>query len=163
MEPDLSKIADKKNKNLIIIIASFFYTGYFPKGSGTFATLCFLPFYYFLFRNMPWQLYLGITVALYFIGVWASNYAAVIFNDEDPSKVVIDEVVGFLITMFLIPFSWKAMIVGFFLARILDIIKPFPAYQIQGWHGGNGIMADDAVSGIYGWLLMLGLIYLKII
>ncbi len=150
-------------RNVYIIISTFFYTGYFPKGSGTFATFCFLPFYYFIFRDMnPW-LYASITIGLYFIGVWASNYAAVIFDDEDPSKVVIDEVVGFLITMFLIPFTWKRLIVGFFVARILDIIKPWPAYQAQSFRGGNGIMLDDAISGFQGLALMWILIYFKVL
>jgi phosphatidylglycerophosphatase A len=150
-------------RQIIILISTFFYTGYLPKGSGTFATLCFLPFYYFLFRNMHPALYFSITAGLYFIGVWASNYAAVIFKDDDPSEVVIDEVVGYLITMFMIPFTWKRMIVGFFVARILDIIKPFPAYQAQSLRGGNGIMADDAISGVQGLALMWILIYFKIL
>ena len=150
-------------RQIIILISTFFYTGYLPKGSGTFATLCFLPFYYFLFRDMNPALYLTITLGLYFIGVWASNYAAVIFNEKDPHKVVIDEVVGYLITMMFIPFTWKRMIVGFFICRILDIIKPFPAYQAQSLRGGNGIMADDAISGLQGWIIMWVLIYLGVL
>lgn len=150
-------------RKFMIAFTTFFYTGYFPRGSGTVATAAFVPFYYFLFRTMnPW-LYAAITITLYFLGVWASNYAAVIFMDEDPSQVVIDEVVGFLITMFMIPFTWKRLIVGFFVARILDIIKPFPAYQAQALRGGNGIMADDAISGFQGLALMWILIFFKII
>jgi phosphatidylglycerophosphatase A len=150
-------------RKIIIIFTTFFYTGYFPKGSGTVATAAFVPFYFLFFKAMnPW-LYASITIALYFLGVWASNYAAVIFKDEDPSQVVIDEVVGFLITMFMIPFTWKRLIVGFFVARILDIIKPFPAYQSQALRGGNGIMADDAISGFQGLALMWILIYFKAI
>jgi phosphatidylglycerophosphatase A len=53
--------------------------------------------------------------------------------------------------------------VGFFVARILDIIKPFPAYQSQALRGGNGIMADDAISGFQGLALMWILIYFKAI
>lgn len=150
-------------KHVYLSIATFFYTGYFPKGSGTFATACFLPFYYFLFRDMNPYLYAGITVALYFIGVWASNYAEAILKKEDPSEVVIDEVVGFLITMFLIPYSFKAMMVGFVVARVLDILKPFPAYQSQALRGGNGIMMDDTISGIYGWILMILLVHFKVL
>jgi phosphatidylglycerophosphatase A len=108
-------------------------------------------------------LYASITIGLYFIGVWASNYAAAIFDEEDPSKVVIDEVVGFMITMFMIPFTWKRLVVGFFVARILDIIKPWPAYQAQAFRGGNGIMADDAISGFQGLALMWILIAFKVI
>jgi phosphatidylglycerophosphatase A len=150
-------------RQIIILISTFFYTGYLPKGSGTFATLCFLPIYYFCFRNMHPALYFSITLGLYFLGVWASNYAAAIFNEKDPHKVVIDEVVGYLITMMFIPFTMKRMIAGFFIARVLDIIKPFPAYQAQAFRGGNGIMADDAISGVQGCILMWALIYFKIL
>jgi len=150
-------------RQLFIIISTFFYTGYFPKGSGTFATFCFLPFYYFLFRNMNPVLYCFITVALFFIGIWASNYASAIFKSKDPHEVVIDEVVGFLITMIFIPYTLKRMIVGFFVARILDIIKPFPAYQSQVLRGGNGIMVDDAITGVYGNILLWVLIFFKIL
>ncbi len=150
-------------RNFIIIFTSFFYTGYLPKGSGTFATLCFLPVYYFLFKDLHPAVYISITAGLFFLGIWASNYAIVIFKSDDPHKVVIDEVVGFLITMVLIPFTLKRMVVGFFIARILDIIKPWPAYQSQKLHGGTGIMADDAISGAYGNILMWILIFFKII
>jgi len=150
-------------KKIQLIIATFFYAGYLPKGSGTFAVFCFLPFYYFLFRNMNPYLYAAITAGLYFTGIWVSNYAAVYFREKDPSEVVIDEVVGFLITMFLITFTWKRLITGFFLARILDIIKPFPAYQAQALPGGNGIMADDAISGVQGCILMWVMIYFKVL
>ena len=150
-------------RNVYMIIATFFYTGYFPKGSGTFATACFLPFYYFFFREMNPYLYAVITIAIYFIGVWASNYAEAILKKEDPSEVVIDEVLGYLVTMFLIPYSFKAMIVGFIICRILDIIKFFPAYQAQSFRGGNGIMADDAIAGVQGWIIMIALVYFKVI
>ncbi|MBP7791869.1 MAG: phosphatidylglycerophosphatase A [Candidatus Goldbacteria bacterium] len=150
-------------RNFIIIFTSFFGTGYFPKGSGTFATFCFLPVYYFLFRNMPPIIYLSVILVLIFLGIWASNYAIVIFKSDDPHKVVIDEVVGFLITMFFIPYSLKRLVIGFFIARILDIIKPWPAYQSQKLRGGNGIMADDVIAGIYGNILMWVLIFFKII
>lgn len=150
-------------RHFIIIFTSFFYAGYFPKGSGTFATLCFLPFYYFIFKDLHPTVYLSITAVIFFMGIWASNYAIVIFKSNDPHKVVIDEIVGFLITMFLIPYSFKRMVAGFFIARILDIIKPWPAYQSQKLYAGNGIMADDAISGIYGNIFMWILIFFKII
>ncbi len=150
-------------KNLIIIISTFFYTGYFPFAPGTFATICFLPLYYFLFKDLHPVIYLILTIILYFAGVITSSYAAVIFNKKDPGKVVIDEVVGFLITMLFIPFTIKRMIAGFFIARILDIVKPFPARQLEVLKAGNGIMIDDAISGIYGNIILWILIFFKVI
>lgn len=150
-------------RNLIIIISTFFYSGYFPFAPGTFATLCFIPFYYFLFKELHPALYLIVTITLYFLGVWSSGYASVIFNKKDPSKVVIDEVVGFLITMLFIPFTVKRMIIGFLVARILDIIKPYPARKLEVLRAGNGIMIDDAISGIYGNIILWLLIFFKVI
>ena len=119
-------------RKFMIAFTTFFYTGYFPRGSGTVATAAFVPFYYFLFRTMnPW-LYAAITITLYFLGVWASNYAAVIFKDEDPSQVVIDEVVGFLITMFMIPFTWKRTDRGFFHGKDTGYHKTIPGVPGPG-------------------------------
>lgn len=152
-----------KMRNLIIIISTFFLTGYFPFASGTFATLCFLPFYYFFFKNLSPVTYFVITVLLYFLGVWSSSYATTIYNKKDPSKVVVDEIVGFLVTMMFIPYTLNRMIVGFFISRILDIIKPFPARKLESLRAGNGIMIDDVISGIYGNILMWLLIFFKIL
>jgi len=150
-------------RNLIIIISTFFLSGYFPFAPGTFATLCFLPFYYLFFKDLPLIVYFVITVFLYFLGVWSSNYASAIYNKKDPSKVVIDEVVGFLVTMMFIPYTLNRMIAGFLIARVLDIIKPFPARQLEKLRAGNGIMIDDVISGIYGNILMWILIFFKIL
>ena len=152
-----------KMRNLIIVISTFFYSGYFPFAPGTFATLCFIPFCYFFFSKLNPVLYLIFTIILYFIGVWSSGYASVIFNKKDPGKVVIDEVVGFLITMLFIQFTTERLIAGFFIARILDIIKPYPARQLEILKAGNGIMVDDAVSGIYGNILLWILIFFKVL
>ena len=150
-------------RHVHIIISTFFYSGFSPFAPGTAGTLAFLPFYWLFFSKLGWYYYVPALIVIYFAGVWSSNYAAVIFKEKDPGKVVIDEVAGYMITMLFIPFTLKRMIVGFFIARILDIIKPYPARQLEGLRGGNGIMADDAMSGIYGNILMWVLIWFKII
>jgi phosphatidylglycerophosphatase A len=146
-------------KKMIIIISSFFYTGYFPKGSGTVATLAFLPFYYFLLRNAPVWAYVLVTVIVFLVGVWSSNYAVVIHNEKDPHKVVIDEVAGYLVTMMFIPYTGTRMIIGFFASRIFDIIKLFPARQAEALPAGTGIMVDDVIAGVqanlFMWILIL--------
>ncbi len=68
--------------------------------------------------------------------------------------MVIDEVAGQLITLFLIPFSWLTLVAGFVIFRALDIIKPAPARQAERLHGGWGIMMDDVLAGIYGNLFL---------
>jgi phosphatidylglycerophosphatase A len=101
-----------------------------------------------------------IFLGLGFLGVIASSRAENYFSEKDPSQIVIDEVVGFLITMFMIPFSWPILLIGFVLNRVLDIWKPFPARQSQQLPGGWGIMVDDFISGFYSNLLLWGMLYL---
>ena len=71
------------------------------------------------------------------------------FGTTDPGQGVIDEVVGMLITFYAIPLGWIALLAGFVLFRIFDIIKPYPAARFEYLPGGLGMMADDAVAALY--------------
>ncbi len=101
-----------------------------------------------------WMVYLAVIIVVTLAGVWASGVTERTGGISDPSYVVIDEVAGQLITLFLLPFSWKILIAGFFLFRIFDIIKPFPGRQAEKLHGGWGIMMDDVIAGVYGNLVL---------
>jgi phosphatidylglycerophosphatase A len=65
-----------------------------------------------------------------------------------------------LITVFMIPVGWVGLLVGFLLFRALDVVKPFPARQLERLHGGLGVMADDAMAAVYANLLLRGAYYL---
>ena len=93
-------------------------------------------------------------VLLFVVGCWAGTVAERHYGRTDPGAVVVDEVIGMLLTLWLIPVTWKGALVGFLLFRVFDIVKPFPARQCERLHGGLGIMADDAVAGIYGNLAL---------
>ncbi|PKL92165.1 MAG: phosphatidylglycerophosphatase A [Candidatus Goldiibacteriota bacterium HGW-Goldbacteria-1] len=149
-------------RQLIIIFTSFFYTGYAPKASGTVATLAFLPVYWFFLRDMHPAPYVIITVILVLAGIWASNYAIVIHGKKDPSRVVIDEVAGYMVTMMFIPYTDSRMIIGFFASRVFDILKIFPARQSEALPGGTGIMIDDVIAGIQANIFMWAVIYFKL-
>ncbi|MCC6742939.1 MAG: phosphatidylglycerophosphatase A [Acidobacteria bacterium] len=104
-------------------------------------------------------------LALAWIGIWAGDRVANRLGNDDPGEVVIDEVVGQLLTYSLLPFAgrewtgWSfeiALAAGFFLFRGLDILKPGPIDDLQNLHGGLGIMADDFLAGIVGACAMLG-------
>jgi phosphatidylglycerophosphatase A len=73
---------------------------------------------------------------------------------------VIDEVMGMLITLFMIPVGWGGLLLGFLLFRALDVVKPFPARQLEHLHAGYGVMADDAMAAVYANLLLRGAMYL---
>jgi phosphatidylglycerophosphatase A len=91
---------------------------------------------------------------LFVLGVWSASVAGRYFRANDPGPVVLDEVVGMLITLWLIPVGWTGALVGFLLFRVFDIVKPYPARQLEGLHGGLGVMADDVMAAIYANLVL---------
>lgn len=125
------------------------YTGYFPLVPGTIGTLAAIPLVLFLSCFSP--LTYGIaTIAVYFCGVWSSGIAETLFQRKDAPPIVIDEIVGFLITMFLVPKGIKYIILAFFLFRFFDIIKPYPAnFMNEKIKGGWGVIMDDVFAGLY--------------
>ena len=97
-------------------------------------------------------------VLLFAAGVWAASEAERALGRTDPGPVVIDEVVGVLITLLWIPVTPLGALAGFLIFRVLDVVKPWPSRQFESLHGGLGIMADDGMAGVYGQLLLRGLI-----
>jgi phosphatidylglycerophosphatase A len=89
---------------------------------------------------------LGICV----VGIGAASRAEKFFGRKDPRQVVIDEVVGQMLTFLVHPGAgWKWLLAGFLLFRVFDVLKPFPARRAEHASGGWGIMLDDVVAGAY--------------
>ena len=95
------------------------------------------------------------TVVVTLLAIPASGRTAKLIGIEDPGLVVIDEVAGVFVTMLFHPLTITSVVLGFFLFRIADILKPFPARRLERLHGGVGIVMDDIVSGIYANLALL--------
>ena len=93
-------------------------------------------------------------VGIFVAGSWGGNVAERHFGRSDPGQVVIDEVMGMLITLFLNPVGWTGALVGFLLFRVFDVIKPYPANRLEQLHGGVGVMADDAMAAVYANLVL---------
>jgi phosphatidylglycerophosphatase A len=93
----------------------------------------------------------GLTAsAIFGLGVWAAGRAERLFGCRDPGPVVVDEVVGQMVTLLAWPgASWKVLLAGLALFRFFDVVKPFPAGRAEHLPGGWGIMTDDVVAGIY--------------
>lgn len=110
---------------------------------------------------LSWPLYLLSALALTFLAIYVSQEAEKIFRKKDAPQIVIDEITGFLWTMFLVTPSVLHVMLGFIFFRVFDIIKPFPARLFQNrLPGGYGIVLDDVVAGIYANLLLLILVKL---
>lgn len=137
-----------------LIIATGFGTGYAPVASGTFGTLVGIPLVWAMDGRHPWG-YMIFTTLLYFVGVVCADFGEAYFQKADAGQIVIDEVVGYLVTMFLIPVTVTTLIVGFFVFRFFDIVKFWPARSIdRAQIGGQGVMLDDVAAGIYSCIVM---------
>jgi phosphatidylglycerophosphatase A len=137
-----------------LFIATCGYIGYVPVAPGTFGSAAGLVVYAAVRWSGSPALELAVIVLLFVLGVWSANVAEKHFGGVDPGPVVLDEVVGMLITLAFIPVNISGAIVGFLLFRVLDVIKPWPANRFEALHGGLGVMADDAMAAVYGNVVM---------
>jgi len=143
-----------------IFIATCGYLGYVPVAPGTFGSAAGLAVFWAVRSTGSVSVELAAIVVLFAIGVWSGPNAEEHVGGIDPGPVVLDEVVGMLITLALLPVNLTGAIVGFLIFRVLDVVKPWPSAQFEKLPGGLGVMADDGMAAIYGNLLMRGLIFL---
>ena len=108
-----------------LLLATGFGVGYSPVAPGTLGTLIAIPVYYFL-SAIPSPIYEITLIGFFFLSVWISENAEIFFGKKDDQRIVIDEMMGFLITMLWVPKTTRFIIIGFFLFRFFDILKPFP-------------------------------------
>lgn len=146
---------------MVKILATGFGLGYLPVCPGSFGSLAAIGIYFLLLKLSP-PFHLGIIIFFFLLGVWISCKAEVILEKKDPGEVIIDEIIGYLITMGLIPFNLIKAIAGFLLFRLFDILKPFPIRRAERIQGGWGIMLDDAIAGLYAALILRILFRIKI-
>jgi phosphatidylglycerophosphatase A len=142
---------------LATFLATAGYVGYIPIAPGTFGSAVGLALYAGVrLADSPVLEGVVLMVALV-MGIWAAD---IVEKDlgKDPSAVVIDEVLGMLVTLAFINASVGAAVAGFFLFRLFDVVKPFPAGRLEHLHGGPGIMLDDVMAGIYANLTLRVLI-----
>lgn len=145
-------------KKILLLIATFFNIGRVSKAPGTVATLATIPLWWLLAQTGP-IIYMVTVLILVPVGIVAAEAYESQSDHHDAKEIVIDEVVGFLITMTWLPMTWQSLVLGFIIFRFLDIVKPPPIRQLdQRVQGGVGVMADDIVAGLIGSLL-LQLIY----
>jgi phosphatidylglycerophosphatase A len=141
-------------RGLAVFVASFGYVGYFPFAPGTAGSLAALALFAFVRWIGEPAIELGVIAVIFAIGVWAANGTEAALARKDPGIVVIDEVLGMLMTLALLPVSIAGVVLGFLIFRFLDVIKPYPAARLEDLHGGLGIMADDAVAGLYSYAIL---------
>lgn len=95
-------------------------------------------------------------VVVVLVGLWASHRVEAILERKDPGVIVIDEVAGMMVSVLLLPRTLGVLLCAFFLFRLFDIWKPFPAGEAQALRGGFGVMVDDLIAGVYALVLLMG-------
>jgi phosphatidylglycerophosphatase A len=139
---------------LIKFLASGAYLGYLPQAPGTFGTLWGIPLFYWLSRHSP-EVQVGFLVLFILAAVFVAGRAARAWGQKDPSRVVVDETVGYLVSVCGLPFTGFTVLGAFLIFRIMDIFKPFPIRKIdRELPGGWGIVLDDVLAGIYTNILL---------
>lgn len=153
---------------LVRCVATGFFSGYSPWASGTAGSIVGAAFFLIPGFGHPVVLAIAIIAGL-FIGVYTSRLVAQVEGNRltksaqrakerfqpdgdhgpDPSIIVIDEIVGMWIALYAIPLSVTSVAIAFVLFRAFDIVKPYPAKEVEQYPNGWGIMLDDAVAGIY--------------
>jgi phosphatidylglycerophosphatase A len=134
---------------LAVFVATVGYCGYSPFAPGTVGSAAGLVFYLLVWWSGSPIVEVGLIAGLFAAGIWAGTTAERYFGGVDPGPIVLDEVVGMLITLAFIPVGWSGALAGFFLFRVYDVIKPYPAGRLEALHGGLGVMADDAMAAVY--------------
>lgn len=156
---NVMKLSNKVWQDPIYFIAFGFGSGLMPIAPGTWGTFAAMPVY-LLLAHSSWELYLILTLAAFFLGVFICDKVSSDLGVHDFSGIVWDEVVGYLLTMFLVPINIWWMIIGFFLFRFFDIWKPQPIGLIdKRVQGGLGIMLDDVLAAIPAWAILQLLIW----
>lgn len=135
------------------LVATGFGSGYSPIAPGTAGSAVGLVLFWPLAGAGP-QVQLLAVAAGFLIGVVTSTLLARRIRRKDPGLVVVDEVVGMWTTLALLPFTPLTAVAGFVLFRAMDVLKPWPARQLEALPEGWGIMSDDLAAGIYAHLLL---------
>ena len=141
-----------------LALATSLGVGYAPFAPGTFGSLAGLLAWAVLPSSPASQA--AIVAVIFVAGAWSGSVAETHFRRADPGPVVIDEVMGMLITLFMNPVGWTGAAVGFLLFRLFDVIKPYPSNRLERLPGGVGIMADDAMAAVYANVALRVLIWM---
>lgn len=146
-------------------VATFFGAGYGKPGPGTWGSAGAVLTWYLVARfalhghGLAWGAAIYAMVATA-IGIPAATLVARANARKDPSKVVIDEVAGQMVTLIGAPLTWKALLAGFILFRAFDITKPWPIRKLEKLPEGTGIVVDDLGAGVYALVVLQALLHL---
>jgi phosphatidylglycerophosphatase A len=140
------------------LVATFFGAGLLRPAPGSWASAATVLLWWLASRGIAPSMQpaaaIGLAALAVVVGIPAATRVARATGLEDPQFVVIDEVAGQLLTLILIPVSWKSLLLGFILFRAFDIAKPPPVRSLERFPEGTGIVIDDLGAGLYALAVM---------
>ena len=149
------------------LVATFFGAGRLRPGPGTWGSLATALLWWLLASHLPTAgripVSLLLIVVVVAVGIPASTLEARGCGKKDPSHVVIDEVAGQLVTLIACPIVWQALLAGFILFRVFDIVKPPPVRSLERLPEGTGIVVDDLGAGLYALIALQLLLHFGIV
>jgi phosphatidylglycerophosphatase A len=148
-----------------IVIATGLGLGFSPKAPGTIGALggCLVALLLNQYSGWYNEHLALLIVIFFFLGVYCSNKLEIAWG-KDPSRIVIDEIVGMWISLLALPSGWLYMLAAFILFRFFDIYKPLLIRKMEKLKGGWGIMMDDVLAGIYAnVVIQLSYILIKVL
>ena len=144
----------------IKLMATGLGTGLVPVAPGTAGSVLGVGYWWLLFNLQNKFLYYGIALTGVVFAIWCAGAAAKLYRQEDPSCVVIDEIVAIPLVLAGVPAVWWAVALGFVFFRLFDVWKPFPVRQSQALPGGVGIVVDDVLAAVYACGLTHAVVWL---
>ena len=137
-----------KMNRFILLLATGLGAGFSPFAPGTAGTLVAIPIE-LLLSHIRSPVYELTILTFFFFSSWIAEKAQNHWQKIDDRRIVIDEIMGYFLTMLWIPKTLFFISVGFLLFRFFDIVKPFPCRQLERVRGGLGVVLDDLAAGIY--------------
>ena len=135
---------------------TFFGTGYIKYAPGSIASLLSMIIWYFIPNHLILQLLVLFLILL--LSIFSCYKHSATSDIKDPQYIVIDEVLGMSISLFLLPKQITLYLLAFIIFRVFDILKPSIVYNIQDLDNGIGIIADDMVAGLFTFIILYGMI-----
>jgi phosphatidylglycerophosphatase A len=136
------------------IWATFFGAGLSPKAPGTVGSLFALPLAWLVWLQPPLTGWI-ITGLVFLTGIWGARQVIARTGETDHQSIVIDEVVGILITTSVASHLWWHYLLAFVLFRVFDISKPWPVSWVdRRWKSATGTMMDDVVAALFSTALL---------
>ena len=137
-------------QRILLLVGSIGPLGYAPASGTVTVALVGVPLYLLMQHFLSTPLYVAFVVALALVSVWVHQVGDRILGEKDSRKLVLDELVGFMVAMTAVHPVWPLIALGFCLERALDIAKVFPANIVERKApGGWGVVGDDVVAGLY--------------